>query len=143
MEKELVIRNEMWLNASPEKVWEALTHPDQTEKYMFNCRVQTDWKVSSKVDWAYNGTTYVTGNVVSIDAPRRLVYTVFDPQGDYKDVPENYLTVAYELIPQNGGTLLKVEQGDYAKVEQGERRYADAPQGWEPVLVEIKKVVEG
>src|SRR5215212_8353515 len=107
MEKELIIRNEIWLNASPEKVWDALTNPDQTEKYMYNCRVDTDWKAGSKVDWNYNGVTYVTGKVVSIDTPRKLVYTVFDPQGGYKDVPENYLYITYELIPQNGGTLLK------------------------------------
>jgi hypothetical protein len=41
--------------------------------------------------------------------------------------------------------VLNVEQGDYATVAEGERRYQEAfngGEGWNPILVEIKKLVE-
>jgi hypothetical protein len=41
--------------------------------------------------------------------------------------------------------MLTVTQGDYSKVAEGEKRYTEAfnnGEGWNPILVEIKKLVE-
>jgi hypothetical protein len=41
--------------------------------------------------------------------------------------------------------LLKVAQGDYSTVADGEKRFKDSSnngEGWNPILVEIKKLVE-
>ena len=89
---------------------------------------------------------YVKGKVVEIKPDRFLAYTVIDPNSTIEDIPENYLTITYELIPDNGKTVLKVTQGDYSKVAQGEQRFKDSSnngEGWNPILVEIKKMVEG
>jgi uncharacterized protein YndB with AHSA1/START domain len=32
------------IDASPAKVWTALTDPEQIKQYMFGSRVETDWK---------------------------------------------------------------------------------------------------
>ena len=85
------------------------------------------------------------GEVLEIEPDKFLKYTTIDPHSDIDDVSENYLDVTYELIPQDGKTLLKVTQGDYSTVADGEKRYQDSynnGEGWNPILVEIKKLVE-
>jgi hypothetical protein len=75
-----------------------------------------------------------------------LVYTVFDPNGTLADIAENYLSVTYDLASIDGGSRLTVTQGDYTKVGDGARRYAESynqGEGWNPILKAIKKLVEG
>src|SRR6266705_3563860 len=87
----------------------------------------------------------VKGNIVKIEPEKFLAYTTIDPNFAIEDIPENYLTVTYSLSEENGQTILTVTQGDYTTVADGERRYKEAynnGEGWNPILVEIKKIVE-
>ena len=151
MSEPLILQQSIVINASPSKVWEALISPEWTEKYMFHCKVISDWKVGSTILWqgAVDGRIYVKGNVVDIDAEKLLKYTVFDPNSDLEDIPSNYLTVTLELSApggeqagKNGPTKLSVSQGDYAKVADGEKRYIDSVAGWNIVLPKIKELLE-
>jgi len=149
MDKPLLIKNDITINASPSKVWDALTNPEQTKKYMFGCETISDWKVGSPLLWQANyegkDTVFVKGEIAQIEPEKFLAYTTFDPNSTIEDIPENYLTVTYDLKEENGQTMLTVTQGDYTKVAEGERRYAEAyndGQGWTPILIEIKKLVE-
>src|ERR1700759_2274067 len=105
----LLVKNTIALQAPANKVWDALTNPEQTKKYMFGCETVSDWKVGSPLLWQafYEGknTVFVKGNIVSIEPNKKLVYTTFDPNSTMPDVAENYLTVTYELMPQNGQTV--------------------------------------
>lgn len=145
----LFIKNMIDINASAEKVWNALINPEQTKKYMFGCETVSDWKVGSSLLWKgnYEGKemVFVKGNIVSIEPNNQLTYTVFDPNSAMADIPANYLTVIYELSTQNNTTTLTVTQGDYATVAEGERRYNESynnGEGWNPILIQIKKLVE-
>ena len=145
----LFIRNSIIINAPASKVWDALVNPEQTKKYMFGCETVSDWRVGSSLLWRgqYEGKdmVFVKGNVVDIKPERYLEYTVIDPNSTIEDIPENYLTITYELSEEKGNTLLKVTQGDYSKVADGEQRFKDSSnngEGWNPILVQIKKLVE-
>ena len=145
----LFIRNNIDINAPAAKVWDALINPDQTKKYMFGCEALSDWRVGSPLLWkgAYEGKEmiFVKGHIVDIKPEKFLAYTVFDPNSTLEDIPQNYLTVTYELTPENGTTHLNVSQGDFSKVGDGEKRFKDSAnngEGWNPILVEIKKLVE-
>jgi uncharacterized protein YndB with AHSA1/START domain len=148
MTKELIVRNSIMINASPSKVWDALTNPAQTKKYMFGCEALSDWKVGSPLIWkgVFDGKEVVAvkGTVTAIDKNKFLAYTTIDPNGPYADLPENYATVTYTLSEQNGQTKLDVTQGDFAKVADGEKRFAEVSQdgGWQPLLEQIKKLIE-
>ena len=51
----------------------------------------------------------------------------------------------FNLIAENGQTILNVTQGNYATVAEGERRYNESynnGEGWNPILILIKKVAE-
>ena len=149
MNKPLIIENEILIEAPAPKVWDALTNPAQTKKYMFGCETVSDWKPGSPLDWKgyYEGKemVFVKGHIVEIAPNQFLSYTTIDPNSSIPDIPENYLTVTYSLKEEDHKTLLTVTQGDYSKVADGEKRYQDSHnngEGWSPILVEIKKLVE-
>ena len=144
MEKELIVKKSVTVNADISKVWDALTNPERTKNYMFGCEALSDWKVGSPLIWkgAADGKVYVKGNIVKIQHEKLLQYTTFDPNSDFEDVPSNYLTVTIELSPEKGQTTLSVTQGDFAGVENGEKRYNDSIGGWDYALKGLKEVVE-
>ena len=150
MSEPLFVKNTISINASAAKVWDVLTNPEQTKKYMFGCETVSDWKKGSPLLWRGNNEgremVFVKGTIVEIEPEKFLAYTTIDPNAAIEDVSENYLTVTYSLAGENGQTILNVTQGDYSKVAEGERRYIEAyngGEGWNPILVEIKKLVEG
>jgi uncharacterized protein YndB with AHSA1/START domain len=149
MSEPLIVKNIITMNAPVLKVWDALTNPEQTKKYMFGCETVSDWEVGSPLLWkgVFNGVELIAvkGEIVKIEPGKFLAYTTFDPNSTMEDIPENYLTVTYELASEDRRTILTVTQGDFSKVADGQKRYHDAynnGSGWEPVLVEIKKLVE-
>src|SRR5881227_3883691 len=102
---ELFVKNNITINATASKVWDALTNPEQTKKYMFGCETVSDWKVGSPLLWKgnYEGKEmiFVKGKIVAIDQGKFLAYTTIDPNSSIEDIPENYLTVTYGLAEQS------------------------------------------
>src|ERR1051326_6938638 len=147
---ELFVTNKITINASAQKVWKVLVDPSQTKKYMFGCETVSDWKTGSALLWKgeYQGKemVFVKGTIKQIRKDEFLAYTVIDPNNPaLADIPENYLTVTYRLEQGAGQTLLTVSQGDFSKVADGEKRYKETYNngvGWDPILVQIKKIAE-
>ncbi len=144
MASELTVTNSIRIDASVSRIWEVLTRPELTRQYMFGCDAVSDWVVGSPLLWrgAADGVVYVKGIVVDITPGRLLRFSVFDPNSGLEDIPENYLFVTYELIPGDGQTLLTIIQGDFAKVANGEKRYADTLAHWDTVVLALKEVAE-
>ena len=149
MSQSLTVTNTITIQATAARVWDALTNPEMTKKYMFGCEALSDWKPGSPLLWKgnFNGLEMVAvkGAVIKIEPGKLLVYTTIDPNNPaVPDLPENYLTVTYALSEQNGHTLLTVSQGDYSTVAEGDKRYEEtiAGGGWTPILVQIKELLE-
>jgi len=149
MAKPLLVKNTIIINAPASKVWDALVNPKQTKKYMFGCETVSDWKTGSPLLWkgVYEGKemVFVKGEIVDIKPEKFLAYTTIDPNSTIDDTSKNYLTVTYSLSSDKGKTTLVVTQGDYNKVAEGKRRYQEAynnGEGWHPILVQIKSLVE-
>jgi uncharacterized protein YndB with AHSA1/START domain len=145
----LFVKNKIPIHAPASTVWDILTNPEQTKKYMFGCETVSDWKKGSPLLWQgqYEGKdmVFVKGLIEDIQPGKFLAYTTIDPNSTIDDISENYLTVTYSLAEENGSTILTVTQGDYSKVAEGERRYQEAyngGEGWNPILVKIKKLAE-
>lgn len=150
MNGKLKVISTIKINASAKETWDALVNPEKTKVYMFGCETVSDWKPGSALTWKgnYEGKEmiFVKGHVVSIEPERKLVYTVFDPNSSMEDKPENYLNVTYQLTDENGQTILTVIQDGFEGAAEGERRYKETynnGEGWNPILVQIKKLVEG
>lgn len=145
----LFVKNEIRINASANKVWDALVNPDQTEKYMFGCRTISDWKVGSPLLWRgkYEGNEmdFVTGYVMEIIPGQLLKYSVIDPYATYPITPENHLVVTYQVETLDDECLLTVVQDGFETVAEGMKRYQDVynkGEGWMPILVAIKAILE-
>jgi len=145
----MIVKSVIAINAPAAKVWDALVNPSQTKKYMFGCETVSDWKVGSPLLWQmeYEGKPFVPvkGNIVKIEPGKLLVYTVIDPNSGMPDIPENYLDVEYALTEANGQTTLTVTQSGFEGAADGEKRYKDTynnGEGWNPILVQIKALVE-
>lgn len=150
MSQLLTVTSTITIQAPAAKVWNALTNPEMTKKYMFGCEALSDWKPGSPLIWKgnFNGVEMVAvkGQIVKIEPGKFLAYTTIDPNNPaVPDLPENYLTVTYDLSEQNSHTLLTVTQGDYSTVAEGGKRYEEtiAGGGWTPILTRIKELVEG
>ena len=149
MEKLLFVKNTIVIDAPAAKVWDVLTNPQQTKKYMFGCEAISDWKPGSELLWrgAYEGKemVFVKGIVLEIKPVELLKYTVIDPNSSMPDIPENYLNVTYQLKEENGKTVFTVTQDGFERAADGERRYKETynnGEGWNPILIQIKKIAE-
>lgn len=149
MSQPLIIQSTISIHAPAAKIWDALTNPEQTKKYMFGCEALSDWKPGSPLIWkgTFNNVEMVAvkGHILSIEPNISLVYTVIDPNNpSIPDIPANYLTVTIRLTEEEDNTRLAVSQGDYSKVAEGASRYEHSVRdgGWEPILGQIKALVE-
>jgi uncharacterized protein YndB with AHSA1/START domain len=143
---ELFIRNTLDVNAPVSVLWKILIDNEFIPQYMFGCIAETDWKPGSPLLWkgAADGKLYVKGNIVSIDAPYSLAYTVIDPNNPaLADVSENYLTMIYTLKERGDhASTLEIAQGDFSKVADGQARYEDSLGGGDFILTAIKNIAE-
>ena len=127
-----------YIAASPEKVWEALTKADISEKYWFGYRVTADGKAGERMT-AFNpaGQKAHDDPIVESDPPHRLVYG-WKPL--YKDLPdEKPSRVTFELEPFKGQTRLTVVHDEF---EDDSEMFRMISKGWPAVLSSMKSFLE-
>jgi uncharacterized protein YndB with AHSA1/START domain len=144
MTNDLVVRRSLEIKAPESRVWDILTDPEHTKKYMFGCEVVSDWTPGSPLIWrgAADGIVYVKGSLVRLEKERLFEFTVFDPNAGIEDIPANYTTVSMELAAGSGSTILSVTQGDFTGMADGENRFMSTEAGWDMVLPKIKEMAE-
>lgn len=90
---------QIYIQATPERVWQAITDPDMTQHYYFGMRIESDFAPGSP--YAYltaDGSPMLDGTIVESDPPHRLVMT-FRPRwtGDGNNAPVSRVT--WEISP--------------------------------------------
>lgn len=127
-----------YIAATPERVWEALTKPDLSEKYWFGYRVQAGGQAGDRMT-AFNpaGRLAHDDPIIESDPPRRLVYG-WKPL--YKDLPdERPSRVTFVLEPVKNQTRLTVTHDEF---EVGSRMFEMISKGWPAVLSSLKSFLE-
>jgi uncharacterized protein YndB with AHSA1/START domain len=127
----------IYIESTPERVWQALTDPETTARYWGHSNV-SDWRPGSS--WEHRRTdgtdiADVTGTVVESLPPQRLVTTWADPDGPADRQPSR---VTFTIEPHAGIVRLTVMHEDLADdAERGE-----AAGGWAAVLSNLKTLIE-
>lgn len=127
-----------YIAASPERVWEALTQPDMSEKYWFGYRVDASGKAGERMT-AVNpaGRLAHDDPIVESDPPKKLIYG-WKPL--YKDMPDEPPSrVTFLLEPFKGQTRLTVTHDDF---NDGSKIFGMISKGWPAVLSSLKSFLE-
>jgi uncharacterized protein YndB with AHSA1/START domain len=139
--KGLIAKAAISINAPTDKVWNALTNPDVIKQYMFGTTVISDWRKGSPIVWKgdWQGKKYEDKGVILELKPERLIqYSHFSPLSGKPDLPENYHTVTVELASDGSTTTVSLSQ-DNNETEQ-ERKHSE--KNWKTMLDALKKLLE-
>ena len=142
MNKTLIAKATITINAPASKVWDALTRPHLIKQYLFGTEVTTDWQVGSPITYEgiWQGKSYEDkGKVLEFEPGKILVSTYWSSLSGLPDIPENYKTVRYELSTAGDITSLTITQDN--NNSQDEVNHSE--QNWKMVLDGIKKLIEG
>ena len=130
----------IYIAATPERVWEALTTAELSRQYFFGNAVEIDLRVGGAfIARAPDGSVHISGEVFECDPPRRLTIT--------------WNVNWPALVERLGPTLVtyEIEQaGDAVKLtmlQSHDRDISDdvlsgGRQGWPAILSSLKSVLE-
>ena len=141
MDKNLIAKASVSIDAPREDVWKALVDPEAIKQYMFGTTVVSDWREGSSVVWKgeWQGKPYEDkGRILQLKPGRSLQYSHFSPLSRLPDRPENYHTVTVELSGDGDQTQVALTQDKNASDEER----AEAEKNWGMMLAGLKKFVE-
>jgi uncharacterized protein YndB with AHSA1/START domain len=151
----------VYIKATPEAIWDAITKPEWSERYGYGGVVDYDLRPGGAYR-AYPGEAMlregaarglpipdvvVDGEIIEVDPPRRLVQTwrmLMDPGM----AAEGFTRLTYELEGDAGGVtrLTVIHQLDnapmLAALLAGEAEGEGAGGGWSEVLSDLKTLLE-
>ena len=126
---------EVYIAATPEQVWRALTESEFTKQYYYGNTVESDWKPGSRMVYrGADGEPSIECEVVEADPPRRLVHTFFFPGTD-----ESPSRCTWSIEARGSASLLVLTHDEF----DGETStYRSVAHGWVPILSGLKTLLE-
>jgi uncharacterized protein YndB with AHSA1/START domain len=151
----------VYIKATPQAIWDAISKPEWTARYGFGGRVEYDLRPGGsfrgytsdamKKDGAARGIQVsdvaIEGEVIEADAPRKMVlkwHMVMDPA----TAAESFTQLTYEIEEKQSGvtklTLVHETEGAprLASILSGEWEDQGAGGGWSWILSDLKSLLE-
>jgi uncharacterized protein YndB with AHSA1/START domain len=129
---------QVFVKATPERLWEAITKPEFTAKYFYGARIENTPDGHRAV--GPSGENWGDDAVLEYDPPRRLVHE-WRSLYDADLAKEEPSRVAWEIEPQEGGISLLTVTHD--RLEGAPKTAASvAGVGWMMVLSGLKTLLE-
>ena len=128
---------QVFIKATPEAIWDAITRPEFTSKYFYGVTID----VTPEERRSFQGSELQnTSNVLEFEPPRRLVHSwisYYDPEM----AAEEASRVSWEIEPQDGGySLLTVTHDQLESSPKTAESVSGA--GWMMVLSGLKTLLE-
>ena len=146
----------VYIKASPEAIWDAITKPEWTQKYGYRGIVEFDgfergspYRFIAPPEMQAMGMpeVVVDGEVVEADPPRRLVQTWHPLWAE--DIAAETTRVTYDIEEDDGGVtrLTVTHEVEGAPITAGqvglsEARIQEGGGGWPMILSDLKTLLE-
>jgi uncharacterized protein YndB with AHSA1/START domain len=141
-----------YINATPERLWTALTDPAFTKRY-WGVALVSDWNVGSTVTWEVKNVTIADDEqvVLASDPPRRLSYTWHtvtpefiaafgeDQESLAKASKERRSKITFDIEPLGDLVKLTVTHDDF---DPGSIMLAGISEGWPSIIASLKTMLE-
>jgi uncharacterized protein YndB with AHSA1/START domain len=125
-----------YIASTPDKIWNALTDPNITQRYWGGTRIESDWKVGSKVFYRRDGEVVDEHVLLTCEPPRRFSHTFHPTFGEYRNEPPSKVT--FEIVP--GGDIARLTMVHDGFQESAV--YRACSEAWPMILSSLKTLLE-
>jgi uncharacterized protein YndB with AHSA1/START domain len=131
----------VFIKATPEQIWDAITKPEFTAKYFYGSQVDSTLERGTPFrGWSPDRTQlWADGEVLDSDPPRRLSYT-WRALYDEETATEEPSRVSWEIEPQEGGVTKLTVVHD--QLERAPKTAENVAGGWMYILSGLKTLLE-
>jgi uncharacterized protein YndB with AHSA1/START domain len=130
---------ELYIKTTPERLWEAITDPEQRALYSFGVQTNSDWTAGSSYEAVHPGrpVRIAEGENLEVDPPRRLVQSFNALWSD--DVKnEGTSRVTWEIQPIGDDSCRLTVTHDQLREGANDELYG----GWPMILSGLKTLLE-
>ena len=131
---------QVFIKASPEKVWEAITKPEFTTRYFYGSYVESTFQPKAKLTH-YTGdrsAVMIEGEIIEADPPRRLVHT-WNVRYDPKFAGDAPSQVTWEIASEDGRVSKLTVIHEF---ETEDETFREVASGWSWVVSNLKTFLE-
>jgi uncharacterized protein YndB with AHSA1/START domain len=130
----------IYIAATPEAVWQALTSAELSRKYFFGNAVEVELKVGGAyVVRPPDGSVHISGEVVECDPPRKLTVT-FNVNWPALVEKLGPTLVSYEIEPAGDAVRLTMTESHDRPISDD--ILSGGRQGWPAILSSLKSLLE-
>jgi uncharacterized protein YndB with AHSA1/START domain len=145
----------VWIKATPQAIWDAITSPEWTERYGYGGRAEYELRAggsyrhlaSAEMRASGSPEVAIDGEVIEADPPRRLVQT-WRMLMDEDMIKEGFTRITFEIEEQEGGVSRLTVIHDLtgaprlAAIVGGQLEDTGAGGGWAWALSDLKSLLE-
>jgi len=133
----LALERSIWISAPREKVWQAITEPDQIGKWFLPAMpmpMKRDESGTLSLDMGFVEAKFAV--LEKLESPRQMTS---------RSLPDKLLATHYRLDEENGGTRLTVSMTGFERLPADERqdRFQLSGTAWEEALANLNAYIGG
>jgi uncharacterized protein YndB with AHSA1/START domain len=133
---------EIFVKASPRRVWQAITDPDYTRRYFHRTAIESTFEPGAGYRYVMaDGSDAVEGTIEEVDAERRLVMT-WRTLYDAALAQEPVSRVEWTLTPANEDATVTRVTLRHLDLARSPGTWANVRLGWVGVLDSMKTLLE-
>ena len=128
---------QVFIKATPEQIWDAITKPEFTQKYFYGARISATPDRYSSL--GPDGSVWGDDDIYEFDPPRKLSHgwrSLYDPELAAEEVSR----VTWEIEPGDDGVSMLTVVHD--RLEGAPKTAASVSGGWMRVLSGLKTLLE-
>jgi uncharacterized protein YndB with AHSA1/START domain len=131
----------VFIKASPDAIWDAITKPEFTSRYFYGSHVESSLEPGTPfLGWSPDREqVWTDGQVLESDKPRKLSYT-WRALYDEQTAAEEPSRVSWEIEPQEGGVSKLTVVHD--RLEAAPKTAENVAGGWMYILSGLKTLLE-